>query len=248
VDELPMVRKLRQFMELTKVELGSLNALGADVRRAGARAEISSEGGASGTAILLHEGWAMRQRTLRDGRRQIIDFLVPGDLCDPCSFVSGRRDFTVSAISPVAYSPLQPEQLLTLLSSSPRVGAFLWWLESRESFFLRAHLVAVGRMRADERIAYLIWELWVRLQLVGMAQGHTFELPATQDLLADATGLTHVHVSRTMRRLQKDGIIERTDRTYRITNPDKLLALAQVDESLYVGQLPGFIRDLLRSA
>lgn len=242
---MPLVRKLGQFAELTGVERDALQGLGSHPRHARAHQELRARGGAAGTVILLHDGWAIRHRTLRDGRRQIIDFVVPGDLCDPSSFVGGQRDFTVSAIMPVVYTLLQPREFLDLLSVSPRLGAFLWWLESREAFFLRAHLVAIGRMRAEERLAYLIWELWTRLRFNGMALDHTFILPATQDMLADATGLSHVHVSRTLKRLEHRGVIQRTEHLYRIIDADGLVAIAQVDESLYSNELPPFVRALL---
>src|SRR5690606_36084495 len=114
------------------------------------RATIAAEGQTEGSAVLIHEGRAMRHRTLRDGRRQILDFAVPGDLCDPSSFVTLRTDFSITCITPVRWSLVQAADLLALVSRSPRLGAVLWWLEAQEELLLRAHLVAVGRLTAVE--------------------------------------------------------------------------------------------------
>lgn len=243
--ELPLIRKLRQCTELTADEITDLRALGAVIRQGSAREDLVSQGHATGPAVLLHQGWAIRHRTLRDGRRQIIDFVVPGDLCDPSGFVTRRSDFAITAISPVLYSFVQSADVLNLLSRSPRLGALMWWLEAQEEFFIRAHLVAVGRLTAYERVAYLIWELWARLATVGLVTDHAFDLPANQDMIADATGLSHVHVSRTLSRMEREGLIRRTDRRYRILDPARLQVIAQVDEDLQVGRLPRQIQDLL---
>src|SRR5690606_15377086 len=114
-------------------------------------------------------------------------------------------------------------------SRSPRLGAVLWWLEAQEELLLRAHLVAVGRLTAVERVAYLIWELWNRLRQVGLVAGDSFEFPATQEMLADATGLSHVHVSRMLNRLEREGIIRREDHRYRLLDVAALMRMAQVD-------------------
>lgn len=242
--EIPLIRKLRQCMALRVEEVRDLGALAQPLRRAGAREDLAAQGQSGSTAILLHEGWAIRHRTLRDGRRQILDFAVPGDLCDPSRFVVARSDFAITAISPVVYSLVQAADLLALLARSPRLGAVMWWLEALEESFTRAHLVAVGRLTAYERVAYLLWELYARLKAVGLVQDDAFDLPPNQDMLADATGLSHVHVSRTLNRMQREGVIERSGRHMRLTDPARLRAIAQVDREPG-GPLPRHIHDLL---
>ena len=142
---------------------------------------------------------------------------------------------------------VQPADVLALINRSPRLGAILWWLEAQEELQLRAHLVAVGRLRAIERIAYVIWELWTRLRAVGLVHDHSFELPATQDMLADATGLSHVHVSRMLNRLEKDRVIQRHERTYRILATERLMKIAQIEGQHGVRRLPRRIQSLLRA-
>jgi CRP-like cAMP-binding protein len=242
----PLVRRLRAIAELGPAEVAALRSLGEPVRLAPARTTLLAQGERAGTAVLLQEGWAIRHRTLADGRRQVLDFVVPGDLCDPSSFVLPRRDYAITAITRVAYALVQPEDVLKLLAGSSRLGALLWWLEAQEEYFARAHLVAVGRLTAYERIAYLIWELWMRLRAVGLATEQSFELPATQDLIADATGLSHVHVSRTLGRMGREGLIQRTDHRYRILQPSRLMALAQVDAGQRRLDPPALVREHLQ--
>ncbi len=245
--ESALVLKLRQFVELSSEEAAILGALGTPRRRLPPGETLVEQGAGPVAAVLLHDGWAIRHRTLRDGRRQIIDFLLPGDLCDPSSFVTTRADFSVTAISPVTCASVEAQEVLALLTRSPRLGAMLWWLESQEEFVMRAHLVAVGRLSAYERVAYLIWELWTRLRAVHRAHDHSFEMQATQDMIADATGLSQVHVSRTLNRLERAGVIQRAERQYRILEPAQLMALAQVDEQRVSSRLPERIARLLEN-
>lgn len=245
--DLPILRKLRQCIDLTPDEIADLRSLGSPVRQSALRTNLVAEGQTDGSAVLLHEGWIIRHRTLHDGRRQILDFGIPGDLCDPSSFVTLHTDFWITAITPVKWTLVQPADVLALINRSPRLGAILWWLEAQEELLLRSHLVAVGRLRAIERIAYVLWELWTRLRAVGLVLDHSFEFPATQDMLADATGLSHVHVSRMLNQLEKDRVIQRRERLYRILAIERLMQIAQVGGQQGVRRLPRRIQSLLRT-
>jgi CRP-like cAMP-binding protein len=102
----------------------------------------------------------------------------------------------------------------------------LWWLDAQEERQLRDHLLALGRMNAKERIAGLICELWTRMKNVGLDEADGFEWPVTQEVIADATGLSVVHVNRTLRRLERDGIIHRSGHIYQVHNPERLRRIA----------------------
>lgn len=241
-----ILRRLTQCMDLSPGEIADLRRLAAPVRQASPLDILVAEGSADGNAILLHEGWAIRHRNLRDGRRQILEFVVPGDLCEPSNFMAARADSAITAITAVTWTLVQPVALVDLVARSPRLGALLWWLEAQEGAMLRYHLVALGRLTARERLACLIWELWSRLRGVGLARDHTFELPATQDMLADATGLSTVHVSRTLNRLERDDIIQRQRQRWRILDPDRLAHLAQMEQAPGPRRLPRRVEDLFR--
>lgn len=242
----PLIRKLRQFVPLTQGEKAALGRICGHAQPAKPRDVLLDQGRDTGVAVLLHSGWAIRHRTLRDGRRQIIDFVLPGDLCDPSGYFQRHADCSVSAITEGTYSLVRAREILDLIATSPRLGAFFWWLEAQEEHYLRAHLVAVGRLTAYERIAYLVWELWARLRAVGLAEENTFSLPANQALIADATGLSHVHVSRTLGRMEREKLLRRVERRVQILDPARFRQIAQVEEFTASRRLPDAVAARLK--
>lgn len=242
----PLVLKLARVVDLTASEVDALGRLGGPAKRCRVGATLIEAGGRMGAAVLVHAGWAFRHRTLRDGRRQVMDFVLPGDICDPAVFVTPRADFSMQAVTDVSYSLIRPEEVLELVNRSPRIGAALWWAEAHEEAITRAHLVAIGRLSAAERMAYLFWELWTRLRMVNLASGDGFDLPATQELLADAAGLSFVHVSRTLRQLQREGLIRRSHKSWQILDVARLRELAQITGGLHLAPLPRLIQQRLK--
>ncbi len=230
----PLIRKLARAVELTPADIKALSALGANPRHCAAGHSLIEAGRRMSAAVLVHAGWAFRHRTLSDGRRQVMDFVLPGDICEPTVFVTPRAGFSVQALTELRYSLIRPEDVLELVTRSPRIGVALWWVEAHEEAITRAHLVAVGRLTAYERVAYLLWELWTRLTLVGEAEGDGFVMPASQELIADAAGLSYVHVSRTLRRLEREGIIRRSKRLWRIVDAGRIQQAAQLMDGLHL--------------
>lgn len=224
----PLLARLAQLIEPADADLAALRVLCSSPQQAASGTQLASEGTARQAAILIHTGWAMRHRSLPDGRRQIIDFMLPGDFCDPSIFVSGRSDSAVTSITTVSYSSVSQASLLDAVLHSPRLGVYLWWLEAQEAALLRAHLFVVGRMRAIERVAYLVWELWSRISLLQREPLAAFDMPASQEMLADATGLSVVHVCRTLGQLEREGLLKRQGHNYQVLNPARLRELAQV--------------------
>ncbi len=221
-----LVTRLRQFIDLTTAEIASLQSLTRPLRKAQPHEDLITHGHASSTAVLLHQGWAIRHRALEDGRRQVLDFVIPGDFCDPSVFVTPVAGFSLTTITCCTWTPVSGSALLDLIAGSRRIGAMLWWLEAQEESLLRDHLFAIGRMNAQERLASLICELWTRLKNVELDIADGFEWPVNQEVIADATGLSVVHVNRTLRWLEHEGIIRRTGRVYHVHNPERLRYIA----------------------
>jgi CRP-like cAMP-binding protein len=230
----PLVLKLARIVDLGAAEVAALSALGGAPRECRAGASLIDAGKRMSAAILVHEGWAFRHRTLSDGRRQLMGFVLPGDICDPAVFVTPRADFSMQALTDLRYSPVEAEEVLDLVTRSPRIGTALWWAEAQDAAITRAHLVAIGRLSAYERIAYLLWELWMRLRVVNLTRGDGFEMPASQELIADAAGLSYVHVSRTLRRLDREGLIRRTRRTWKILDLERIQRITQITDGLHL--------------
>lgn len=241
----PLVLKLARVVDLTGADVTALSGLGGAPRHCAAGQSLVEAGRRMSAAVLVHSGWAVRHRTLSDGRRLVMDFVLPGDLCDPDVFVTPRAAFSVQALTPLSYALVKAEDVLEIISRSPRIGAAFWWAEAHEEAVTRAHLVALGRMSAFERVAYLLWELWARLRVVNLADDDSFEMPAGQDVMADAAGLSYVHLSRTLARLDREGLIRRSHRTWRILDAARVRELVQIGDALHLTPLPPRIQQRL---
>jgi CRP-like cAMP-binding protein len=223
----PIVAKLLRFMTLGDREIALLETMAREQRTVAAGTELLDPSENYTSAFLIQEGWALRSRQFRDGRRQIINFLLPGDAFGLGALVLSRPDHSVSSITPVTLSPISPEALMVLMREQPRLGAAFLWSAAQEEAVLREHIVSIGRRTAYERVAHLLLELMHRLQLVGAASGTDFHLPLSQPLLADALGLSVVHVNRTLRRLQHDGLITIQARRISVLDYDALRRTAE---------------------
>ena len=228
--------RLDQSQPLTGEERRALRGLEAHPRT-GQRGEILLHAGeVARHTVLLHSGWAMLYRDLTDGRRQIMYFCLPGDLVDPCSLLLGRRDFSVAAITELRYSRVTLEQLVSIVGVQPRLALPLLSNDARDLLLLRAHLLSVGRMSARERIAALLLELWERLLRVDAARDGQLRLEASQQMLADATGLSAIHVNRVLRRMEREGLVRREARHLLVIDHQKLRALVPD----FISPSPGF--------
>jgi CRP-like cAMP-binding protein len=171
-----------------------------------ARRNIIREGDRPEYIHLVVEGWAARYKLLPDGARQITAFLIPGDFCDLHVTVLGEMDHSIATLTRarVAYVPRDRMEELT---ERPAVARAFWWATLVDEAVLRSWIVNIGRRDAFQSIAHLMCELYVRLRNVGLADDHCFDLPLTQEELADTLGLTPVHVNRVLQRMRGDGLI-----------------------------------------
>ncbi|HKY80557.1 MAG TPA: Crp/Fnr family transcriptional regulator [Sphingobium sp.] len=176
----------------------------------------------------IDEGWACRYRLLSDGRRQITALYLPGDLCEP-QWALGRV-------------PSQPVVALTIVRAT-LAPCVLPAGEEQERFWRSLSdyierqtnwLVMLGRKTALERLAHLLLELFDRMRLSGLAYGQQCAMPLTQMEIADLTGLTPVHVNRTLQTMRARGLVELQSKWLRI--PD--LALLRNAAALAPGEMP----------
>lgn len=224
----PLVLKLRAFMDISDAEAELLTFATNGHQHIAGGQDLVAYGERVSKAVLLEEGWAMRHRTLSDGRRQILSFLLPGDFCDPTAFIEDRAHAAVTAITPLRVTYIGRDDVYTLAHRSPKLSAALWWQSAHEQAMTRAHLFALGRFSAYERLAYLLHELGARLRLIGETAAGSFQFPGTQQHLADALGMTHVHVSRTLTKLAEDGVVRRYGAHDLIVDTDGLSAVLEL--------------------
>lgn len=230
-------RRLQSVTRLSTEEEGALQALAGKCQQADTGDLIIEQGQPVSGLALIEEGWAIRYRDLENGRRQIMDFVLPGDLCDPCVLIAERCDFSVAAITPLTYSLISLARLMELVQRVPKIALLLWWEEAAEADRLRSHLAAVGRKNACERIAQLLIELWSRLSAIHRTTDWSFTCPITQEMIADATGLSTIHVNRVLRRMEREDLIRRDGKTYTLIDVARLRHIARAPVALQPGRL-----------
>ncbi|HEV2867604.1 MAG TPA: Crp/Fnr family transcriptional regulator [Allosphingosinicella sp.] len=195
------------------------------------RRDLIREGEKPRAVNLILEGWGSRYKQLPDGRRQILSFVLPGELCDPNVFILREMDHSIGAITRMRYAEIAPADFQELMTASPRLTQGFWWNELAAVATAREWIANVGQRNARERIAHLLCELFIRLRLSGLTEGDACDFPPTQHDLADATGLTSVHVNRTLQDMRREGLIELRGRRLIIPDLDALKQAAGFKEN-----------------
>lgn len=205
--ESPLTKKLSAYVALSDVDLETLARFYRHRRRFLAGHEMIHEGQANASAFILAEGWACSYKMLPDGERQIVDFQIPGDFLGLRSTLFRTSDHSIEAITRIEASEVLESDILDAFSHAPRLATAVLWAASRDEAMVVEHLVNLGRRSTEARMAHLLLELGARLNLVGMGDRTGFDCPLTQYHLADALGLSAVHVNRVLRRLREDGCL-----------------------------------------
>ena len=224
----PLILKMEQFVQLSFEEKHALVLATSDgVRQIAARGDIIREGDRPQTLNLVLSGWACRYKHLEDGRRQIISFVLPGDICDSHVFVLRQMDHSIGSLTPVTYAQLPRRRVEEITARYPRINQAFWWDALVTAAIQREWTVSLGQRHALERMAHLMCEIFLRLRGVGLTEGNSCDLPLTQAGLADAMGLSVVHVNRTLQELRAMKLIVLKGRTLTIPHLAALQDAAQ---------------------
>ena len=222
----PLASKLEGFTRLSQDDLAALTRAMANVRVIDPRRDLTSEGDRPSYVHVVLEGWAAAYKTLPDGNRQIVAFFVPGDFCDTNVYVLKRMDHSIGAVTRLKVAMIGPDEMIALTADRPRLAQALWWEGLVTAATQREWTLNLGQRSAYERLGHLLVELYLRLKAVGRAADGRCDFPLTQNDLADATGLTAVHVNRTLQELRKDGMIELERKQLRILDLERLMDVA----------------------
>ncbi len=195
--------KLNSFVLLSPAEMSCLSDLQSAPVRVKRGQELVYEGQTGHKVYILQAGWACSFKLLPDGGRQIIGFPIPGDCIGLRSVLLRTSDHSFSALTDAAVSSVDAAQVMKLFNDLPRLAAAILWAASRDEAMIVEHLVSIGRRSALERTAYFFLELGERLRLVGLATDREFTCPLNQYVLADALGLSAIHVNRVLRQLRE---------------------------------------------
>lgn len=221
-----LARKLKAFVELSESELACLAELQSVPVRVKRGKELVHEGQTGHTAYILQAGWACSYKLLPDGGRQIIAFPLPGDCVGLRSVLLRTSDHSFSALTDAVVSSVEGARMMRIFNEFPRLGAAILWAASRDEAMVVEHLVSIGRRSAIERTAHFFLELHERLQLVGLATEREFICPLNQYVLADALGLSAIHVNRVLRQLRERDLLTLKGRKVTLQDTTALKALA----------------------
>jgi CRP-like cAMP-binding protein len=182
------------------------------LRRLDAGSYLVREGDMPTHCMVLATGYAYRQKVTGDGSRQILAVCIPGDAVDLQNMFLDVSDHSVQLLTQARVADIPREAVQELVLARSEIGTAIIKLALVEASILREWVVNVGRRDARARIAHILCEFAVRLETRGLTTDHGFELPMTQEQLADATGLTSVHVNRVLKSLEAEGLISRRRR------------------------------------
>jgi CRP-like cAMP-binding protein len=226
----PMLRKFAMRAALDDGDRAALLALPYRVQTIEPAVYMVREGDRPERSCLIVAGFALRHKVTVEGARQILSVHIPGDFIDLEGALLNIADHNVQALSrcEVAYFPRAAMQ--ALIMDHPRLAMAMWIDTLIDSSIFREWVVNVGRRDARARVAHLLCEFARRLEVAGLAEEYGYELPMTQEQLADATGLTAVHVNRVLMALAREGLIERHKRHVRIPEWESLRRVAGFSE------------------
>ena len=206
----PMLRKLEYRHKLDSADCSAILALPHTIKRLERHDYVVREGDIAQYSCALLAGFAVRQKIVGSGHRQIVAIQMKGELVDLQNSLLGVADHSVQMLTPGKVAMIPREAVQKLAVERPAVGMAMWIDTLVDASISREWIANVGRRDARSRLAHLLCEFSLRLKLAGLGEQSHYELPMTQEQLADTTGLTPVHVNRTLKSLEADKLIERT--------------------------------------
>lgn len=228
----PLFRLLGRYMPLDEDDRAALATLETGpVCTCDARNDIAREGENPTVIRLLVSGWACRYKDLPDGRRQIVGFFLPGDFCDLNIYILSELDHSIGALTAVRFYEIRPDQFQDVIDQRPHLLRALLWHEMVSAGIQREWLLSIGQRSPLERLGHLFVELYYRLRAVGLATGLSFDLPITQNHLAEANGLSLVHLNRTIQEMRREELIELSDKQLRIVDLPRLKRVAMFNDN-----------------
>ena len=237
-----LIKRLAALRPLSVLEQGKLVAAIARTYEVNRGRDVTVMGEPVGHCHVLLEGMTAPYRMLPDGRRQIMQFCVPGDILDLGGFVGGKMDHNVVALGRCAIGVIAHQALRDLSREHPAIALALWRHTLADTAVLREWVVNVGQRSALERIAHVICEVFMRLRDAGLATEidgkPTFNWPIKQTEIADATGITPVHVNRSLQALRGSGLIQLSRSTATIFDWDGLADLSGFETDYLAPVLP----------
>jgi CRP-like cAMP-binding protein len=225
----PLVSKLQQWRPLDAGDAEALLALPFRLLKFRPQEYLVREGDIPQASCLMLSGFSFRHKVAGNGGRQIFSIHMKGDLADLQNSLLGTADHNLQALTHVDAALIPIEAVQDIAFTRPAVGRAMWYETLVDASIFREWTLNVGRRDARTRTAHMLCEFALRLEHAGLGARCDYELPMTQDQLADALGLTPVHTNRTLMRLAADGLISRTHRSVRIDDWTGLMKVGDFD-------------------
>src|SRR5215470_11022670 len=222
----PFVARLSRLMNLGANDLAALTLIINSERLVKKRQDLVVVGSEYHNLCFVKDGYAIRYKLLRNGKRQILNVILPGDVIGfPVSFFD-RSIYSVVAVSDLTCSICPLDSYVRLCYEQPRFGLALSWLAAHEAAIYAEHIVDLGRRTPLERLAHFLLEIHARLLAVGRAEKTSFDLPFSQEVMADVLGLSVPHLNRVMQQLRVERLITSRSRLVELTDMASLQTLA----------------------
>jgi len=216
------------FKDYANADIRFLDRLKKDHAGAPAGRDIIVVGDPDPPLYTLFSGWAFRYKMLPDGRRQILNFLLPGDLIGFQARMFDAAPHSVQALTDVELCAFHRNRIWELFTGHPELAFDLTWLTAREEGVVDETLLSVGRRSALESVGALLIHLCKRAEALGLKRNGGVQFPLTQQHIADALGLSLVHTNKSMRKLSKLGLFEIKDGALELKNGHAVAKLAQL--------------------
>ena len=202
-----VVKKLKSFIDLTDNEISTFSSLPQRLITLSAGREIVHEGLRAHNAFILLDGWVASYKLLR-------------------SLLLRTSDHSFEAITEITVAEISAQNMISTFAKSPRLASAILWAASRDEAMVVEHLVNIGRRSAIVRTAHFLLELGTRLNLIGVGTPNSYPCPLSQYLLADALGLSAIHINRVLRQLREQDLMTFQKGIVHFKNLEKLIALA----------------------
>lgn len=225
------VTKLSGLADMTPADAAALEAATSNPRRFVARQDLIREGDAPRPMFVVLEGWVCRYKILPSGTRQIMAFLMPGDACDLHIKLLAEMDHSIQAITTAMVATVSRVEMEAMMREHPNIASAMYSAQLIDEGIMRAWIVSMGRRSSTERVAHLICELYLRARNIGLTGEGEFALPLSQAVLADALGMTAVHINRVLKELRLSGAMALTRGSVTILDPGKLVQIAGFDDN-----------------
>jgi CRP-like cAMP-binding protein len=225
----PALRKLKKRVKFSDEDRAAFRSMSFSIKELTAGSYIIRERDEIKNCCVLLSGFAFRSKIVGNGRRQILSIHIPGDIVDIQHAMLRTADHNVQMLATGEIAFVSAAAVKEIAFKYPEIGQALWLETLVDGSIFREWIANVGRRDARTRISHLLCEFTVRLHAAGLTEGHRYELPMTQEQLGDATGLTAVHVNRTMQGLRTDGLISSDKRAITIENWKALTTVGDFD-------------------